>query len=634
MKTLITLLTLFCAYTTVAQETGRFAIYFNDEGGNQRQVVVDVPEDYDHHESYPVIVAAHAAGQSPTAMLDMLQPATEKLDAIVISGDENGYWDAASLTGGYQWILQNYAVDTERVYITGYVEGGYWSMLIGLGNPGMFAGAIAIGSSGSTLNDPEWENIQVTPVAVILGDQDPDYTDVSNLLNEMDAAGCDLLRIDKEGVGRYGDYYSSLEFADDWLLCWTHVTGESVANNVPALEYPDRNGNSVAPVMSFSWRGISNAEQYELEVSSDSEFNSVVATELVSGTQAHLSLEHDHEYFWRVRAQREGEWQPYSQHWRFQTSGQTGSIEYYQSIEYSPFDGETREFAVWVPEDYDPEHVYPIIIGLHGFGMTSSFFRDLMIDAARQKNAILVCPDGKGNQHDDEYNGNEISIVSASIYFISEQYNVSYTDIYLAGFSYGGREALYWGLTNAGQIKGIVALSPAIQSMGDANNEFAYPWPNPFDFTGARDLPICVLYGEEDEYYIDFIEEMNDNLRAENGRFFSKIEATNHDVVTIPSFTENMLECIRFIDGLTDVEELDVQVHMYPNPTHEKLTITTDNSLEASIKVIDVAGRTRLKTSMQGSTSTIDVTTLQNGVYTVMIENEVGRTSQKITIAK
>jgi hypothetical protein len=71
----------------------------------------------------------------------------------------------------------------------------------------------------------------------------------------------------------------------------------------------------------------------------------------------------------------------------------------------------------------------------------------------------------------------------------------------------------------------------------------------------------------------------------------------------------------------TGVEDLsDVTFSVFPNPISDFLNISTSDNIE-SVKVFDMNGRLALSNTYNTSNASLDIRTLEKGIYTIMIND-------------
>ena len=76
------------------------------------------------------------------------------------------------------------------------------------------------------------------------------------------------------------------------------------------------------------------------------------------------------------------------------------------------------------------------------------------------------------------------------------------------------------------------------------------------------------------------------------------------------------------VEDNTGLDDLNKDIfNVYPNPTTNSFTISSDNLINSEFKIIDAQGREVLTGSMNGQEHTIDISKLSNGVYSVVFNN-------------
>jgi hypothetical protein len=88
--------------------------------------------------------------------------------------------------------------------------------------------------------------------------------------------------------------------------------------------------------------------------------------------------------------------------------------------------------------------------------------------------------------------------------------------------------------------------------------------------------------------------------------------------------------------GINQVKGVANQVTMYPNPANESLTLLlSKEDGTANINVYDITGRLVIQpTTLNAQHPTIDVSSLNDGVYFIEITTLKGSCTQKFIIAK
>ncbi len=580
MKFLLSLaVLLICSYfSAFAQTMGSFSMEY-DDAGNKRTFSMYVPEDYQASKSYSSILAVHGGGMAGSFMRNWFIPNATNTKSILICPDENDTWNGNVAINALNWTINNYNLDMDKMTAAGFSAGGELSMQIAWSNPDSFDGIIVVNPFINSIPDGLKDNINKIPTAVILGKADDNYANVKKVVKEIQDAGGNVLLIEKEGVAHVDQaYFTSQDFYDDWMECYTYIYGEQTDIQID-LNIPMHNLTNLLTPAALSWYAIEGATQYTIEISDDEMFENITMQKTTSELYVVTDkLDDNTQYWWRVSAFIDGEKKYTSDVRSFKSYSDpqsTGHI--YLPVELDSFDNEIRHFSVEFPSSFSFSSEYNIILGLHGMGQPESSMSQILKPYTDYVNSVVVCPSGNGVRHDDEFAGMEIEIAKYSIEKIKELLNTGDNNVYLVGYSYGGREAMYYGLENHDYFKGIIALSPAIQSDEDANNNLPLPWANPFAFENTVEIPICVLDGKLDSDFINSISIFYSNLMDNGGRMMRyTFEDAGHNVHSNAEFDAKMKECFDFINmdgGLPGIFDL---VAPENNATDQELDVSLE----------------------------------------------------------
>lgn len=123
----------------------------------------------------------------------------------------------------------------------------------------------------------------------------------------------------------------------------------------PVLLTPEHESQNVAVDTSLTWQSDSRATAYHLQLAADEFYSDLVLDTVLTETSFPLpfALNHDQNYFWRVKAEVETEWGSWSEAWNFTTILSTP----HQVNLAAPADGETIEpdEVLFVWESSGPE---------------------------------------------------------------------------------------------------------------------------------------------------------------------------------------------------------------------------------------------------------------------------------------
>ena len=135
--------------------------------------------------------------------------------------------------------------------------------------------------------------------------------------------------------------------------------------------------------------------------------------------------------------------------------------------------GEEREYFLYVPDSYNENTEYPVLLNFHGFGGNAKDYIDYesdFRDVAEQEGVILVYPQGSllsGFSHwnaapmaeDNKSNTDDIGFIELLIRNLQQDLSVDPNRIYATGFSNGGMFSYALGCFTEGLIAGVAAVS-------------------------------------------------------------------------------------------------------------------------------------------------------------------------------
>lgn len=199
-----------------------------DEG--TRDYVLYVPDNYDPGREWPLIVFLHGRGergddgivQSEVGIGPAIQANPDRFPCLVLMPQcpDTGYWNQARphITKSMEDTLRDYAIDEDRIYLTGLSMGGYGTWTYGAAEPHRFAALMPICGGGRVRDADILSSI---PVWAFHGDADPvvDIKETQKMIDALKAAGGSPKFTIYLGVGHnsWDDAYGDPE-AIAWLL--------------------------------------------------------------------------------------------------------------------------------------------------------------------------------------------------------------------------------------------------------------------------------------------------------------------------------------------------------------------------------------------------------------------------------
>jgi phospholipase/carboxylesterase len=139
-----------------------------------------VPENYDPNRRWPLIIALHGGhGRGDDYLLTWLRPAKSKGYLVLSPKSLDQTWslmqpgvDIRSILSIVEELLDEYAIDTSRLFATGLSDGGTFSFALGLSCPRLFAGIAPIAAAGELVALFNLEQSKTLPVFMVHGEKD------------------------------------------------------------------------------------------------------------------------------------------------------------------------------------------------------------------------------------------------------------------------------------------------------------------------------------------------------------------------------------------------------------------------------------------------------------------------------
>jgi predicted esterase len=115
--------------------------------------VVDLPRGYDRSKAAPLVIALHGLGGRAAPMAEAWSVAASRFGALVVAPQAvrpvaDGFsWNdpdeaAFILELTLEWVRQRYLVDEDRLVLTGFSQGGFMAMALGVREAMLFEGVV------------------------------------------------------------------------------------------------------------------------------------------------------------------------------------------------------------------------------------------------------------------------------------------------------------------------------------------------------------------------------------------------------------------------------------------------------------------------------------------------------------
>jgi len=200
------------------------------------EYLVQVPPEYDPYRRYPTIITLHGAGTSASHQIDWWAGGWTKGGWRTGQATRHGYiviapkWTAehqkkygysarehAAVLNSLRDACRRFAVDTDRVYLTGHSIGGDAAWDLGLAHPDLWAGVIPIVGRSDRYCSLYWENARYVPFYYVCGEMDAaQLTKNSRDLDRYLKRGYNATVAEYRGRG-HEHFYDEILRLFDWM---------------------------------------------------------------------------------------------------------------------------------------------------------------------------------------------------------------------------------------------------------------------------------------------------------------------------------------------------------------------------------------------------------------------------------
>ena len=238
-------------------------------------------------------------------------------------------------------------------------------------------------------------------------------------------------------------------------------------------------------------------------------------------------------------------------------------------------------------------------------------------------NAVIVAPYCH-NTGPPSYSIPDPSIITISIDSTRVFLNIDTSYIYLTGGSCNGRSTFKHGLDEIYPFKGIIPFNAYMPGIASGYYNF------------DSEMPSCICSGTLDPSYNNNVR-MYDSLVAHGAvTYMNAIPGIGH-VFNFPEFTEEMNQCIEFIDSVALIPTSTSQQYysvpellIYPNPARSELYISAERFTIEEVTIYTLTGQQTMK--LRQVVDAINISHLHNGMYIVEVMIEGKKVRRKLVI--
>ncbi|MGB1296374.1 MAG: T9SS type A sorting domain-containing protein [Flavobacteriales bacterium] len=280
-------------------------------------------------------------------------------------------------------------------------------------------------------------------------------------------------------------------------------------------------------------------------------------------------------------------------------------------------DGVSRSVEYAVPNTYNANEKYGLLVALPGCGNTSKSaeFRDQLDFMNADFKTIVVAPHGISSLYykmDDA----DSTIISKSIQDALSTYNIDESHVFLTGFSCNGYVATKYGTySTIYPFAGIIPYNAGI-SMDEINAG---------DFNLETDVPTCICIGDQDPNLVTN-KTIADSISHYGGNvFLNEMPGVGHTTGNA-SFKDEVSECMQWMKNilppLSVNEEIEHSELVSWNNSHGK-SLSFDlatNPKNAKLVVYDVTGKLIYSTNITKTQNRIDLSSFPEGIVFASIK--------------
>ena len=192
--------------------------------------LLNLPQDYSKKTDWPLLIYLHGYGESGDDLEMVKQNGPPKLVAegkplpfVVVSPQcpSGFYWRANVVMGLIDQIVEDYSIDTTRIYLTGKSMGGYGTWQIAHEYPHRFAAIVPIAGGGLFVSPYFMERLKGLPVWAFHDKRDDlvPYEESVRMVEGISAAGgiAKLTTYDEGKHDAWTEAYNNDELFN-WLL--------------------------------------------------------------------------------------------------------------------------------------------------------------------------------------------------------------------------------------------------------------------------------------------------------------------------------------------------------------------------------------------------------------------------------
>ena len=181
----------------------------------------------------------------------------------------------------------------------------------------------------------------------------------------------------------------------------------------------------------------------------------------------------------------------------------TAAQQHQIGISHHPPSSNHGAYSLYVPEQYDPQHHWPLIIALHGAGGANDEYLLTWLRPAKSKGYIVLAPKSLGLTWAVEKPEPDVVSVTSTLMALRERYAIDPDRILVTGLSDGGTFSYALSASRPNLFGAIAPVAGVLP-----------PW---LDMQKAVTLPFLIIHGGQDFIFPVAVARLAHATLVENG---------------------------------------------------------------------------------------------------------------------
>lgn len=190
------------------------------------ECLVYLPPEYDRYRAYPTLITLHTQTNEPREQIERWRDVANENGFILIAPEyrkerSRPYSYSVAEHAAFLAILaeakRRYAMDDDRVFLSGHQTGAFAAWDLGMSHPDLFAGLIPIGGAPMHYDKLYWPNLKHLPVYAVDGDSNGTVPEMNReQFTRYFQQGLDAIYVEYPGRGS-GPFTEELPTIARWM---------------------------------------------------------------------------------------------------------------------------------------------------------------------------------------------------------------------------------------------------------------------------------------------------------------------------------------------------------------------------------------------------------------------------------